>query len=65
MSSGASSIMNYDGGGMFDCDPGSEPDPIKIMFGLIILYFIYVIYFKTDTIYNNHNYNTQPSNTYY
>jgi hypothetical protein len=65
MSNDESSIMNYGGGGMFDCAPGFELDPIKIMFGLIILYFLYFMYFKTDPNNNNHNCKTHSSNTFY
>jgi hypothetical protein len=62
-----SEIMNYGGGGLFDCAPGYKQDPYKIMFGLIILYIIYIMYFKTDTINNNnkYKYRRHPLNTIY
>jgi hypothetical protein len=66
MSGDESSIINYDGGNPFECGPGYELNPTKIMFGLIILYFIYAIYFKTDTIYNpTYKTKTKLSNNLY
>jgi hypothetical protein len=50
---GGSPIMNYGGydngynggGGLFSCDPGAEIDPMKIIFGVFILYILLYIVF--------------------
>ena len=46
-----STIIDYTGGSLFACEPGHALDPYKIMFGLIIFYFLYIIFLKPSINY--------------